>query len=271
MSLDDVDVSWARVGGDAALVVAALQVTGAREAVSYVPRVLDEQGMDAPAVATVQPLAFARGSSGLPLPDVLATVPAAVKRSVGAAGREGALRSGLALLEGIAETHIADACRLASAAEMTARPAVQTWTRVLNLPSCGRCAVLAGKVFRWNASFARHPRCDCRALPSTVVSPGAQVFDPRRYFDDLSPIDQDRRFGKAVAARIRDGDDLVKSVNASRDAWRVRLAGERRPAKTAGGITGQVQAQTFMESLTQDVADRAQAIRNLADAGYLAA
>lgn len=273
VSLDDVDASWRVVQGDAVTVLAALQVASAREAGGYVAEVLDEQGMAAPAVATVEPLAFARGSSGLPLTDVLATAPAAVKRAVGDGAREQALGRGLRLLEGITETHVADAARLATTANIVARPAVTTWTRMLNPPSCGRCAVLAGVVYRWDASFQRHPRCDCRAVPSTVAAGTGRLFDAHAYFDSLSTAEQDARFGKVVAEQIRSGGDLVKAVNAPRDRWRVRLADERRAAKEAAATqaaTAQT-PQTFLESLIHQVNDRNTAIRKLADAGYLAA
>jgi hypothetical protein len=277
MTLDDIDLSWRLINADLTKTVAALQVAGAREASSYVGAVLDEQGMDAPAVATVQPLAFARGSSGLPLSDVLATVPAAVKAAIGTGARDAALTRGLTLLEGIAETQIADAARLATQAASVARPDVRTWVRVLNPPSCGRCAVMAGSVYHWNATFQRHPRCDCRTLPSTDADPKALTFDPRAYFDGLLAPEQEKRFGKSVAEDIRSGTELVKAVNAPRDAWRVRLANEREAAAPRWGstpATGAASAQspqTFMESLIHQVNDRNTAIRNLADAGFLAA
>jgi hypothetical protein len=273
MTLDDIDLSWRSILIELVKTLAALQVVGAREASSYVETVLAEQGMVAPAVATVQPLAFARGSSGLPLTDVLATVPAAVKLAVGDGAGDEALPRGLRLLEGITETQVADASRLATQAASVARPAVKTWVRVLNPPSCGRCAVMAGTVYRWNATFQRHPRCDCRTVPSTRANPKDLTFDPRAYFDSLSAAEQDRRFGKSVAEEIRNGKDLVKAVNTPRDAWRVRLANERRAQSRwagSGAVTAQT-PQTFMESLIHQVADRSTAIGNLADAGYLAA
>lgn len=272
MSLGSIDASWSAISGDALSALAVLQVTSAREAGTYVADVLDEQGMRAPAVASVEPLAFARGSSGLPLSDVLATVPAEVKRAVGQGAREQALGRGLTLLEGIAETQVADAARLATTANTVVRPDVTTWTRVLNPPSCGRCAVLAGREYRWNASFQRHPRCDCRALPSTVATGTGRLFDARAYFDSLSPADQDARFGKGVAERIRNGDDLAKAVNSSRDRWRVRLAEERKAAADAAtGAASAQSPQTFMESLIHQVNDRDAAIKRLADAGFVTA
>lgn len=274
MNLDDVDGSWQQVGPEAVAAVGALQVGAAREASAYVPAVLAEQGTAAAPVATVEPLGFARGSSGLPLADVAATVPAMVKRSIGQGAERVALSRGLSLMEGITETLIADAFRLATAAEMTVRPDVTTWTRVLNPPSCGRCAVLAGKVFRWDASFPRHPRCDCKALPSTVVAPeGSRLVDPRAYFDSLSPAEQDTRFGKGVAQRIRDGDNLEAAVNSSRDRWRSRLRDERikQLESDDGAAEANQPAETFMERLIESARNRDSAVQALADNGYVAA
>src|SRR5690348_18342012 len=37
---------------------------------------------------------------------------------------------------------------------------------LLNPPSCQRCAILAGRWYRWSQGFLRHPRCDCVNLPA---------------------------------------------------------------------------------------------------------
>lgn len=274
MNLADIDGSWQQVGPEAVATIGALQVGAAREATSYVPAVLAEQGTTAAPVAAVEPLGFARGSSGLALGDVTATVPAMVKRSVGQGAEQVALTRGLSLLEGITETLVADAFRLATVADMVTRPNVVTWTRVLNPPSCGRCAVLAGKVFRWNQGFPRHPRCDCKHLPSTVAAPpGSRLLDPRAYFDSLPPAEQERLFGKGVAQRIRDGEDLTEAVNSSRDRWRSRLRDERIEKRRSddGAAEANQPAETFMERLIATATSRNNAVQALADNGYLAA
>jgi len=90
------------------------------------------------------------------------------------------------------------------------------YIRVLDLPSCGRCAVLAGRWYRWNAGFARHPGCDCKA--AGAAEPDAPDFttDPKAYFNSLSKEDQEKYFGKAEAQAIRDGADIGRVVNAHR-------------------------------------------------------
>lgn len=88
------------------------------------------------------------------------------------------------------------------------------YIRVLNPPSCGRCTVLAGKWYRWNAGFLRHPACDCKSMPAAEPDAPDFLTDPKAYFDSLSTGDQDDLFGKANAEAIRDGADISRVVNA---------------------------------------------------------
>ena len=123
-------------------------------------------------------------------------------------------------IEMAAETIIADTVRAATSAAMTSHPEVAGYVRVLHPPSCSRCAVLAGKFYRWNSGFPRHPRCDCEHLPTSYPPPVWN--DPRvpthpgDYFDSLSAAEQDRIFTKAGAQAIRDGADPNQVVNARR-------------------------------------------------------
>lgn len=74
---------------------------------------------------------------------------------------------------------VADAGRLSVTAGMAARPHVSGYYRRLNPPSCARCAILAGKWFRYNAGFARHPHCDCVHVPVQDADDSLQ-FDARK-------------------------------------------------------------------------------------------
>lgn len=62
-----------------------------------------------------------------------------------------------ALLQVMAATAVQDAGRAAVSAGLTARRTLTGYVRVLTSPSCSRCAVLAGKWFKWNQGFQRHP------------------------------------------------------------------------------------------------------------------
>jgi hypothetical protein len=123
--------------------------------------------------------------------------------------------------------------------------------------------ILAGRFYRWNAGFNRHPRCDCTGQP--VVSAAAandKLTRPRTYFDSLDPAEQDRAFTKAGAQAIRDGADIAKVVNARRGMYTAdgkiytREAAGRRP-------------RIMPEQLYRDARDRADAIRLLRLHGFI--
>jgi hypothetical protein len=88
------------------------------------------------------------------------------------------------------------------------------YVRLLTPPSCSRCAVLAGRFYKWSAGFERHPMCDCRHVVATSEIADDLTSDPDAYFRSLSREQQDYYFGKANAEAIRSGADLSRVVNA---------------------------------------------------------
>jgi hypothetical protein len=137
-----------------------------------------------------------------------------------------ALASGGSQLEMLAQTTVQDTGRAAVSAGMIARPHIDGYVRVLTLPSCSRCAILAGRVYRWSTGFQRHPRCDCRMLPQTVAAPTGPAVDP----DEALRSGQIRGLSKAEEAAISDGADLNQIVNAHR-------SGAYQGMTTAEGVT----------------------------------
>lgn len=129
---------------------------------------------------------------------------------------ENALTMGRKWLEQIVGTQVVDAGRVADGVAIAARPKVREYVRMLNPPSCARCIALAGKTYRWNAGFERHPRCDCRHIPVDEATADDIRLDPKAYFDSLSKAEQDRVFTNAGAQAIRDGADISQVVNARR-------------------------------------------------------
>lgn len=67
------------------------------------------------------------------------------------------------------ESLVQDAGRAAESVATTVRPNI-AHVRYLSPPSCSRCAVLAGRVYRYSEGFRRHPNCDCVMIPTTVAS-----------------------------------------------------------------------------------------------------
>lgn len=140
-----------------------------------------------------------------------------------------ALAAARRAVETVAVTAVADAARQAASVDVVTRPGVG-YVRMLNPPSCARCVVLAGRFYRWNAGFRRHPNCDCvHVLATSRSTAGAiregLITDPYEYFNSLSEADQDRLFTRSGAQAIRDGADVYQVVNSRRG---VAAANSRR-------------------------------------------
>jgi len=214
--------------------VARYQVAQAVLASRAVDQMLTEQDIDAPALATINPTAFTTTLDTFEqmLADITADWQA----------------------ERLAESLVVDAARAAQGAAVTARPHVEH-VRHLNLPSCSRCAVLAGRVYRYSEGFKRHPGCDCVMIPVTVASPDL-TYDPV----ELARNGQVTGLSKADLRAVTDGADFNKVVNV-----RLRKAGlteSGRVLSRAGRPTPEA-----IYRLAPD--DREEAIRLLRAAGYL--
>lgn len=140
----------------------------------------------------------------------------ASRERIAAAAADQALTDTDRWLQGVVSTILIDTARAAEAAAAAPREWVDGWVRMLNPPSCSRCAVLAGRFYLWNDGFERHPLCDCRHIPASENLAKDLTTDPSLYFDSLAPEDQDRIFTKAGAEAIRDGADIGQVVNARR-------------------------------------------------------
>lgn len=244
VDLADLDGSWSKVATRLQVAVGAAQTLAASSADSYTAAALAAQGVKAPAAGRVDPLAFSGvASDGRPLDSLLYEPVIATKAAIGAgvAPAEAKLR-GLASLVRIAATQVQDAGRAAGGVAIASRPRVTGYVRMLNPPSCARCSILAGKWFRWNTGFQRHPHCDCIHVPAAEDASDLRT-DPRAYFDSLSPAEQDRVFTKAGAQAIRDGSDLGQVVNARRGMQTAQVYGHQLKTTLEGittrGVAGQ--------------------------------
>ena len=205
-------------------VVSLFQMAAARDAAESVPLMLAEQGIDADVLGIVVPAALAGvASDGRPLDSLLD-----LTRAGGVTDYQ---------FDRIVATQVQDAARQAAGAAVATRPQVPGYVRMLNPPSCSRCAILAGREYRWNAGFLRHPGCDCRHVPAAEDTFDSLTTNPRAYFDSLPPAadlaeqhpdmsvaerrkaglySQEDIFTRAGARAIRDGADPGRVVNARR-------------------------------------------------------
>lgn len=120
----------------------------------------------------------------------------------------------------LVESLVQDAGRAAEQAATAVTPNVG-FVRFLSPPSCSRCAVLAGRVYRYSQGFLRHPGCDCIMVPTTLANP-AFVVDPV----ELMREGQVTGLSKADQKAIGDGADFGKVVNVRRRAAGLTEAGE---------------------------------------------
>jgi hypothetical protein len=248
----DFDRSWIDVRPRLLLLAGSAQLGSARAGAAYVPKVLAETGQVDDAAGLVNASAFAGvASDGRPLDTLLYGAVTQAKSAVGAgASASDALQSGGTWLDMVVRSLIADAGRMATSAGIAARPRVGGYVRMLNPPSCNRCAVLAGKWFRYNQGFRRHPRCDCVHIPSSENIAGDLRTDTTALFDrglitGLTP---------AQSQAISEGADIAKVVNATR--------GMSAAVQVAGG-------RLTPEGIYQRASSRQDAIKLLTKHGYL--
>lgn len=264
---EDFDASWREVGPRLLLLTASAQVGAARSGAAYVPASLEQVGAAAEPVGTVVPEAFAGiASDGRPLDSLLYGAVTTAKDARTAQSTEAALAAGGKWLDMAVHTMVADAARSAASVAIAARPKTG-WIRMVNPPCCQRCAVLAGKHFKWNQGFQRHPRCDCRHIPYAESDP----FDPGINIGPEDVKDLTRVQRQAIA----DGADMNQVINSrrgrSKDGMTTTEGATRRgvAGKALGAGRGQRAKRLTPEGIYRTSASREEAIELLRQNGYL--
>ena len=235
--------SWDSVSPALVAAVSKLQLDAATRGAGYGGNTLADQGLYEAPEAWVDPSSLAGVSSrGASLGAALySAIPHTKDLIAGGMPERVALARGREVLQMSAAAQVADAGRTAAGLDTFARPRVG-YVRMLNPPSCSRCSVLAGRFYRNNEGFRRHPRCDCVHVPTTRTEAAESeglVHDPYAYFESLSESAQDKTFGKAQAQAIRDGADLFQVVNARRGMSYAGVSadGSRRGQKVVSDFT----------------------------------
>ena len=209
---------WPTIASRLTLMVQANMVAAARFSAG---EAADALGSD----AAVNPAAWGKAASdGRPL-DSLLYSGVAHARGLYGSGRtdQQIMNAGLAWMQTIIGTQVGDAARSASGVVTTATEGAG-WIRYVSPPCCQRCAVLAGKWFRWNEGFRRHPNC----FPAGVVTSGPSVdAATRRWYEGelvvLStasgqqlPVTGNHpiltRRGWVPANLIQEGDEVFRST-----------------------------------------------------------
>lgn len=197
-------------------------------ALAYIPDVMDETGLTIPRTPLYEPTAksfVGTAGNGLPVATLLYEAVIKAKVAVGKGWTvPQALDSSGKWLTAATGTMLSDTGRSAEKVAGSARK-VKLWVRMLNPPSCGRCVVLAGTTSGNDTAFLRHPKCDCRNIPSSESLADDVRVDPRAYFDSLDEAGQVKLMGSQANARaMRDGADLNQIINAYRRKGSVSAA-----------------------------------------------
>lgn len=198
--------------GNVATVVVRHQAAAALTVTTALSAMLAEQGTPVPPEAALVPLAFTAS------PEAVTQMTEKVDED----WQQDRLVMSL----------VADAARGAESVSIVSRPRVG-YVRYVSPPCCSRCAILAGRFYRWSSGFDRHPGCDCTHLPTT---------DPRSEFrqnpHDLVDKGLVTGLSKADRRALSDGADLNQLVNAKNGSLRrVNFGPGRTVTTTNAGVT----------------------------------
>lgn len=214
---DDLDGSWRRLKPDVLtdLVIAQQEIAGRAE--RYVPRVLDQTNIPDRPEGDVRPMRFVGyASDGRPLETLVDGAVVKTKQALqGGATTAAALSQGGDWLQLMTALQIADVARQVVGVMTASRKNLGGTVRVLNPPSCQRCAILAGRFYRWSTGFERHPRCDCvnSPVPSKAYAEAEGfVQSPMEAYrnGEITDLTEAQRFA------IDNGADIGRVVNATR-------------------------------------------------------
>jgi len=135
------------------------QLAAAQAADDYVTPGLAELGIDPEPEAALVPSALVGvASDGRDLQSLLYQPVITAKMALARdATMSRALAAGRATLDMIVRTQVADAGRVADGVALTTRRRAGGYVRMAVGATCSRCIILAGRWYRWNAGFARHP------------------------------------------------------------------------------------------------------------------
>lgn len=241
-----------------AALLAVFQLAAVRNVTDHTAGMLEEQGIrDAPVASLAAGALVGVASDGRDLGSLL-TLPDLTA----------------AQFDRIVATQLQDVARQAAAIERAVRPQVTHYVRALNLPSCGRCVVLAGKPERSDVAFRRHPRCDCLAVPSNAANAGRLATDPVEAFDAMTAAERAKAFTRAGAEAISLGANIGRVVNARSGMGTAQVFG--RDVKTTGALRRRYgrgprgdEVRLMPESIAQIATDRDDHLRLLRLYGYI--
>lgn len=263
--------SWESIlARDLVPILTTVQLRAASAGADYGVWALAEQDVYVAPDAFVDPRGFAGvAADGRSLTGMLYSPVTDVKSLIaGGMSVRQSLSHGQQRLDRLVSTAVSDAGRQAASVDIATRPQVG-YVRMLNPPSCGSCVILAGRFYRWNAGFLRHPKCDCIHAPAKgagALKSEGLIDDPYEYFNSLPEKQQDDIFGKGKAQAIRDGGDIFRVQNSWRGRDGLFTAEGTGKRGFAAGLKGQ---RLTPEGIYKQAKTREEAVSLLERHGYV--
>ena len=266
---ENVARDWAKLLPAVTAMVQRGQLHSARSTHTFIRELL---GPDAVAGGQVVPEQFAAQTPDGR--DAMKLLSQAAPRSISAQRRgigvRAAMARGAAFLDMVVRTVVSDTGRQADQAAMVANRNVIAYVRVVELPACSRCIILAGREYGVSTGFLRHPRCDCTMEPVTRRHRPTPL-DAEELFDSMTPAQRRKVFGEAGAKAIDDGARISTVVNARKSMAQVEMHGQTVHVTYVGtGSRKRKRPPRLMpEEIYKQAESREHAIRLLYKNGYL--
>lgn len=226
---DDFDSGFRAVAPQMLTVMGTAQVRMTERANAYLPDVLSATGQgrqNRPEWQVSRTALLGVAGDGRPTESLAYGAVTTAKTAIGegATAAQARARGGQFLSLAVG-TMLADTARSAETLNTASRP-LGGYVRMLTPPSCGRCVILAGKRFKTNQGFERHPGCDCVHIPASENIAGDLTTSPADYLDSLSEGDLAKALGSRAnaAAYAEYGADSIQLVNAYRKSGGIRTA-----------------------------------------------
>lgn len=270
--------SWAVRKEPLNALLGELQHQVALSAAAYSASALAEQGTYEAPQRFVAAKAFtgwvpdiSTGLYAIPTSELLLSPPIKAKEfiSSGMSVDDALLRAGSGL-DLLMVSGIADIGRQAASVDIMSRPNIG-YVRQLVGASCPRCVILAGRWYRWNAGFDRHPHDDCVHVPSRREDADQLTVDPYAHFESLSTAEQNRLWGAGKAQAIRDGADIGRVTNSARGVRKgsTGIFTTEATGRRSGVNLKPRQRRLTPEGIYKMYPKRADALKALEEHGYI--
>ena len=246
--------------------VTAGQLTVAQGAEAFVTSAMLSQGAASSTAGLLVPQQLAgMAADGRSLATLLYTPGITTSRAL-ALGMpaDQAAAMGLNQMAQLVATTITDTARTATSVAMTNETKCVSYVRVVKLPACSRCIILASRQYTYSEGFKRHPRCDCGMEPMSD-SEWRASNDAKDLYNQMSPEERKKRFGKAAVEAIDNGADISQVVNVRRKGA-VATTSTGKKVTTEGTTVRGIGAKALVKNGAQLVKTPGQRLRVVSEA-----